>query len=218
MLKVRRSQQERSDGTCDKLRKATIALITERGYVNTTTIHISERAGVSRGALMHHYPTKIDLIADAAAEVWRGAIEEVRDLSEALSQGQLDISAFVDGIWNRVFPEETVNVTLDLMSAARSDEELHKRISVHLENLFKAYDQIADQAFANSGFSKDQQRVIVSLTTCTIRGLKLQEMMHPDPAMTKAIRDVLKVMLEQVLSSESKKSLLSNLNQNEKQG
>lgn len=208
MVQTRRSQEERRAETCAKLRAATIALIAERGYVNTTTVDISKRAGVSRGALMHHYPAKVDLIVDAAAEVWCQAIAEVRQLSEALSLGQLDTDAFVEGVWHRVFRKNSVTMTLDLMSAARSDQELRKRIAVHLQDLFQAYDEIADQAFARSGLSKDQRRVMVSLTTCTIRGLKLQEMMHPDPAMTQAIRDALKVMLEQILNSAEKTSLM----------
>ncbi len=199
MSKVRRSQEERRTETCARLRDATIALISERGYVNTTTIDISKRAGVSRGALLHHYPHKIDLIVDAAAHVWSDAIKQVRDLSEALSAGNVDLDAFVEGVWTRVFRASSVTMTLDLMSAARSDEELRERISVHLQNLFEAYDEIADQAFADSGLTKDQRRVLVSLTICTIRGLKLQELMHPNPAMTQAIRDALKVMLHNVL-------------------
>ena len=208
MTKKRRSQEERRTETCAKLREATIALIAERGYSNTTTVDISKRAGVSRGALLHHYPAKIDLIVDAAGEVWRNATAEVRHLSEALSHGELDTEAFVEGVWHRVFRRESVTMTLDLMSAARSDQELRKRIAVHLQNLFEAYDEIADQAFAGSGLSKDQRRVMVSLTTCTIRGLKLQELMHPDPAMTQAIRDALKAMLDHILSSAETSALL----------
>ena len=201
MTKPRRSQEDRRTETCARLRDATIALISERGYVNTTTIDISKRAGVSRGALLHHYPHKVDLIVEAAAYAWTDAIAQIRDLSQALSSGKLDVDSFVEGVWTRVFRASSVTMTLDLMSAARSDEQLRERISGHLQNLFEAYDEIAEQAFADSGLSKGQRRVLVSLTTCTIRGLKLQELMHPDPAMTQAIRDALKVMIINVLKT-----------------
>ena len=201
MTKPRRSQEDRRTETCARLRDATIALISERGYVNTTTIDISKRAGVSRGALLHHYPHKIDLIVEAAAYTWSDAIAQIRDLSQALSSGELDVDSFVEGVWTRVFRASSVTMTLDLMSAARSDEQLRERISGHLQDLFEAYDEIAEQAFADSGLSKGQRRVLVSLTTCTIRGLKLQELMHPDPAMTQAIRDALKVMITNVLKT-----------------
>ncbi len=208
MAKLRRSQEERRRETCVKLRSATIELIAERGYVNTTTTDISKRAGVSRGALLHHYPAKIDLIVDAAREMWRHAIVEVRNLSDALDAGHLDIDAFVEGVWSRAFQINFVNVALDLMSAARSDQELAERVSEPLDELFAAYDEIADQAFAKSGLSKNQRRVVVSLTTSTIRGLKFQEMMHPDPALAEAVRDALKTMLKQVLGSTDTISLL----------
>lgn len=208
MTKIRRSQNERRETTRAKLRHATVKMITQRGYVNTTTIDIAKEAGVSRGALLHHYASKTDLIVDAAAEVWNDAIEEVRALSEALSRGHLDIDAFVDGIWYRVFPESAVAVTLDLMSAARSDRELNDRISIHLKNLFEAYDQIAESAFSVTGLTVDQRRVMVFVTTCTIRGLKLQELMNPDPVMTRAVRDTLKVILDQVRSSSNFSNLL----------
>ena len=205
---ARRSQQQRRTETSAKLRKATIELIAEQGYVNTTTIEIAERAGVSRGALMHHYPAKIDLIADSACEVWSEAISQVRLLAQALSRGQLDVDTFVEGVWDRVFPKSAVIMTLDLVSAAKSDENLQERISPPLQELFEAYDQIAIQAFAETGLSTEQGRVIVSLTTCMIRGLKLQELMHPDPAMSQAILDALKVMLAQTLKSRDTLSML----------
>jgi len=204
----RQSQNERSALTCAKLRAATISLISDNGYVNTTCLDISKHAGVSRGALLHHYPAKIDLIVDAAACIWSQAIDEVRKLSEALGKGQLDIDAFVEGLWSRVFMDNVVTFTMDLTSAARSDKELHDRISVHLGDLFEAYDQIAQEAFASIGLSKEQQRVMVTLTNCTIRGLKLQELMHPDPAMTQAIKDALKMMLSHTLNSPERVSLL----------
>lgn len=205
---ARRSQQQRRTETSAKLRKATIELIAEQGYVNTTTMEIAERAGVSRGALMHHYPAKIDLISDSACEVWSEAIVQVRQLAQALSRGQLDIETFVEGVWDRVFPRSAVIMTLDLVSAARSDENLQNRISPPLQELFETYDQIAIQAFAETGLSTEQGRVIVSLTTCMIRGLKLQELMHPDPAMSQAILDALKVMLAQTLKSTDSLSMV----------
>lgn len=198
----RRSQEERSTETRARLCAATIALIAERGYVNTTTTDISTRAGVSRGALMHHYPSKIDLIVDAASGVWLSAIDEVRELSLALNAGDLDTDAFVDGVWNQVFRENSTMMTMDLVSAARSDKELHCRISVHLQNMFEAYDQIADTAFSKTGLPPEQRRIIVSLTTSAIRGLKVQELMHPDQQKTEAAREALKMMLKRLLESE----------------
>src|SRR5690606_2161173 len=61
--RVRRTQEERSADTQRRLMEATIEALDERGYARVTTSEIAERAGVSRGALAHHYATKEELVA-----------------------------------------------------------------------------------------------------------------------------------------------------------
>ena len=56
--RVRRTQEERSAATRAKLLDATIDCLIELGYAGTTTTLIAERAGVSRGAQLHHFPSK----------------------------------------------------------------------------------------------------------------------------------------------------------------
>ncbi len=54
----RRTQKERSEKTRNRIITATIKSLVEVGYRNTTTERILEKAGVSRGALQHHFPTR----------------------------------------------------------------------------------------------------------------------------------------------------------------
>jgi len=62
LLKPRRTQAERSETTRRKLIEAAIVLLRERGYGGLRTNEVSDRAGVSRGAQLHHFPTKYELI------------------------------------------------------------------------------------------------------------------------------------------------------------
>ena len=55
---TRRSQAERSASTRALLLDATIDSLVEDGYASTTTTGIADRAGVSRGAQMHHFASK----------------------------------------------------------------------------------------------------------------------------------------------------------------
>lgn len=61
----RRTQEERSATTRALLLDATIDCLIEFGYANTTTARVAERAGVSRGAQVHHFTTKTALLAEA---------------------------------------------------------------------------------------------------------------------------------------------------------
>ena len=62
---ARRTQQQRTEETQAALLDATIACLHEVGYAATSTTLVSERAGVSRGAQTHHYPTKTQLVVAA---------------------------------------------------------------------------------------------------------------------------------------------------------
>ncbi len=48
-----------------RLLEATVDCLVERGFAGTSTTLVSERAGVSRGAQLHHFPTKNDLVVAA---------------------------------------------------------------------------------------------------------------------------------------------------------
>src|SRR3954466_5889986 len=62
---VRVPQEERSRAMRARLMDATIDCLVEHGFGGTSTTLISERAGVSRGAQLHHFPTKNDLVVAA---------------------------------------------------------------------------------------------------------------------------------------------------------
>jgi AcrR family transcriptional regulator len=91
---------EQSDATRSALLAAARRLFTERGYAATSTNEIVERAGVTRGALYHHFPAKYDLFravfeqleAELADQVARAALAG----SDALEQLRLGCRAFLD--------------------------------------------------------------------------------------------------------------------------
>jgi AcrR family transcriptional regulator len=54
---VREPQQDRSRVTRKRLLEATVRCLAELGWSGTTVLVVAERAGVSRGAAQHHFPT-----------------------------------------------------------------------------------------------------------------------------------------------------------------
>jgi AcrR family transcriptional regulator len=91
---------EQSDATRSALLASARRLFTEHGYAATSTNEIVERAGVTRGALYHHFPAKYDLFravfeqleAELADQVAREALAG----SDALEQLRLGCRAFLD--------------------------------------------------------------------------------------------------------------------------
>jgi len=91
---------EQSDATRSTLLSVARGLFTEHGYATTSTNEIADRAGVTRGALYHHFAAKDDLFravfeqleAEIAEQVARAALAG----SDPLEQLRLGCRAFLD--------------------------------------------------------------------------------------------------------------------------
>jgi AcrR family transcriptional regulator len=126
--KPRRTQAERTAATRAALLDATIECLVEDGYAGTTTTRIVERAGVSRGAQVHHFPTKAELVAEAVRHLAERRAEEI--LAEALqvpARGRLRFERVLDLLW-RIHMGPLFAASVELWVAARSDEVLRERL------------------------------------------------------------------------------------------
>jgi AcrR family transcriptional regulator len=123
----RRTQAQRSAMTRDALLDATIACVVEYGYVNTTTSRVAERAGVSRGAQVHHFPTKADLVHEAVGHLAQRRIEQVRTGVIAAAAGAEPIAAVLDLLWES-HRGDLFDAGLELWIAARTDPPLRSRM------------------------------------------------------------------------------------------
>jgi len=126
--KPRRTQEERSATTRARLLDATIDCLSELGYANTTTTEIAKRAGLSRGAQLHHFPTKAELVTTAVDHLFTRRTDEFRAAFATLPSGTNRTAAAIDLLWSMV-SGPTFYAWLELVVAARSDAELETTVS-----------------------------------------------------------------------------------------
>lgn len=125
----RRTQEERSTATRRVILEATIDALVELGYADTSTTAIAERAGVSRGAQLHHYPTKAELVAAAVEHLAERISEELATDVERRRSGQGDgdlihpVASSIDSLWRR-YSSPLFQAWVELWVAARTDEHL----------------------------------------------------------------------------------------------
>lgn len=127
MAVARRTQAERREATQAAILNATIECLIEEGYANTTTTKVVERAGVSRGAQVHHFPTKASLVAAAVAHLADLRAEEIASELEELPGGKKRLPAALDLLWH-VHNGPLFEAALELWVAARSDPELRAEL------------------------------------------------------------------------------------------
>ena len=130
----RRTQAERTEATRAKLLDATLECLAELGYAGTTTTEVSRRAGVSRGAQLHHFPTRADLVAAAARQVLAARVREVTVALGALPAGRERIQSVIDLLWG-IFQSPTLVAWHELVMAGRTDPELGREVAAITDEL-----------------------------------------------------------------------------------
>jgi AcrR family transcriptional regulator len=173
----RRSQAERSAATRDALLDATIACLVEDGYANTTTSRVAERAGVSRGAHLHHFQTRQALVAAAMERLAERRGAELLAAAEDLPQGRERLVQGLDLLWAS-YANPLFQAALDLWSHARTDADLRERLVPVERRLDRQTLAITRQLFPAIAEQPDFDRLI-ELAVSTIRGLALLDTLHP---------------------------------------
>jgi AcrR family transcriptional regulator len=121
--KTRRTQEERSTETRRRVLDATIDCLWRYGYSRTTTTLIAEHAGVSRGAQLHHFPTKEELVISAVDHLFSVRIAEFKEAFAKLPPAADRQSAAIDLLWS-MFTGSTFYAWLELTVASRTDKHL----------------------------------------------------------------------------------------------
>jgi AcrR family transcriptional regulator len=110
--------------------EATIECLVELGYGATTTLEVERRAGVSRGARIHHFPTKAQLLTSAVDHLYVQLGAHYEQAFGHPQTGTSDVERLVSGLrvlWS-VYLQPGYVAVLELSMAARTDEELRSRL------------------------------------------------------------------------------------------
>lgn len=106
-----------------RLLEATVELLVERGWSGTSTTLVSKRAGVSRGAQLHHFPTKNDLVLAAVEHLSEVRGRELAEAATKLPTGRRRTRAVLEMLAEH-FTSPVFTAALELWVAARTDETL----------------------------------------------------------------------------------------------
>jgi AcrR family transcriptional regulator len=163
---ARTPQAVRSARTRTRLLDATVECLSELGYARTTTTEVCRRAGVSRGAQLHHFPTKVELVAAAIEHAFE---QRMAAYAEALADAPPDadrIQLSIDVLW-AMFSGPACDAYIELAVAARTDDELRpyahavsERHRVAVEELFQS---LLDPATASSPFADVASKFLLAL-------------------------------------------------------
>ncbi|MBG0511647.1 TetR/AcrR family transcriptional regulator [Agrobacterium leguminum] len=174
MQKKRRTQAERSAETKEKILQATIDLLFEQGNARLTTALVDERAGVSSGARVHHYPAKIDLVVAATGHTYELAAQLGRQRALSARNSPEPLREYVKDCLSIYFDWPFI-AALEVVITARTDEVLMERLRPVLENFHGAMKATWIETFVATGYTPSEAEEELALTLNLIRGMAVNK-------------------------------------------
>ncbi len=193
-MELRRTQEERSATTRARLLDATVAALIESGYAGTTTTEVCARAGLSRGAQLHHFPTRADLVVNAVAHLAKRRADEVRrDFAGAASSGDR-LARALDAVFTS-FSGPLFYAALELWVASRSDAELRKCLVRFERGVGRAMAELWHELAPPDDERAELFQDLLELTFHVVRGMALQRILRQDDSERRRLFEVWKRMV-----------------------
>nr|WP_154597556.1 TetR family transcriptional regulator [Aeromicrobium senzhongii] len=169
-----------------RLLEATVDSLVELGWAGTSTTIVSQRAGVSRGAQLHHFPSKQDLVVAAVEYIAERRREELFvDLDLLPEQGRT--RAVLDLLAGQ-FTSPVFLAALELWVAARTDPDLQAKVAPFERRVGRETHARAVELLQVDE-SRGRNRQLVQATLDLLRGLGLAATLTDDSARRASILD-----------------------------
>ncbi|MEO6700329.1 MAG: TetR/AcrR family transcriptional regulator [Jatrophihabitantaceae bacterium] len=191
-------QQARAVATRRRLLEATLRVLFDRGYADTTTTAVCEQAGVSRGAQLHHFPSKAELVRASIEYLAIRRADEIRAEAAAIPAGGDRIAAALE-LLERSFTGRLFVVALEVWVAARTDPELRDALAPLESRIGRELFGLTVDVLAVDG-SDPQVRQAVQLTLDLMRGFGVSALLSDDRQRRKRLLAWHAEQLRQLLS------------------
>jgi AcrR family transcriptional regulator len=201
-VRRRRTQAERTDATKRKLIDSAIKVMRERGYDGLTTLEVAEVAGVSRGALLHHFPSRHDLVV--------ATMKYMNDLILAESRRRADDAAGgatepIEGVIRDAkdfFFSDFFFVSLAIAVGDAREEDLRRQTAPLSRDSRFAVEAAWLDAFVARGVERELASRILALTLSIVRGFSIRVFIDDDRKRFDEVLDTWKDMVRRYISAQ----------------
>lgn len=171
----RRTQAERRAATRAALLDAAIESLAEEGYARTTLRRIAERAGVTRGAVEHHFGSKAELLGETTRHIRTKAAETL--LAQA-SPNEPSIERRSEQVLDRMWDLYTgplFQAALELLVAARTDCELRDHRAPAQNDMARLFERGAPLVYPELA-GRQGLTELIATGEATVSGLALRSL------------------------------------------
>lgn len=184
--------------TRERLIQAALDEIHDRGLHGATTQEIAKRAEVSRGALLHHFPSREALIVACMEASLEDGTRQIQEMAHKVRTEEVTLEAFLDFLWG-LFSGRFFYLALEMTSAARNDDSLRAPMTPIVKRFHEALDTIWVEFCHPGARTPVQARVILNMTLCLFRGMGIQTILRTDTPYYDELLKAWKVLLPDMI-------------------
>ncbi len=182
-----RTRQERTADSRALILDAAVACLVEHGYAGASTLVIQAKAGVSRGRLLHHFPSRDGLLVAAAQHLASTRLAQTEERAARVLADQPDTPERVDRcvelLWS-TFQEPHFWAAMELWTAARSNSALRTALRPEERRLRTAIRSVSDRIWGPEVCARPQYPQLRELLFTSMRGVALAYAFEDRPPAT----------------------------------
>ncbi len=190
-------QAQKSASTRNLIVEAAIRCFVELGYARTTTTVIAEKAGLSRGAMLHHFPSKIDVVRAAVDHLHA---KRLRALRKAMSKEPADgdhVRQGVETYWAHVNHPLFV-AFFELAVAARTDRELAEILRPAQESFEREWHAVTLEVFPEWRGKGENFDLAFDLSRYVLEGMAISFLTHKETERDKRVLEYLQQKIKEL--------------------
>ena len=193
--RLHRPQAERTAETRAKSIDAAISCLHRLGFASTSLALVAETAAISRGAMLHHFPSKTELMLAVVRNVFERDGEYYREVARTLSPQQW-MQTLAATVWEAVSRPSGVAV-MEIMLASRSDPDLSEKLRALQQQIdIEAHAWVVERSQAVGVTLHQQNDAIHRLFVAAARGLAMEELVMKNRGEIAKSLDVMSQILQ----------------------
>ena len=172
---VRRTQAERTAATRERIVRAVVESIAEIGFQKTTANEITRRAGVTWGAVQHHFGGKDGILAAVLQESFeRFAVRLAEVPTEGASLAER-VSAFVDIAWAH-FGSPDYRSTFEILLNYTQDTD--DGLPIWESEMLRAWNRVWSKIFADVSLPRRKTVALQAFSISVVSGMAALAMLR----------------------------------------
>ncbi len=172
----RRSHAERTAATRRLVIGAVVECITDVGFQRTTAAEITRRAGVTWGAVQHHFGGKDGLLIAVLEDSFSRFAERLEDIPVESTSLEERVSLFVERAWEH-FRSRHYRSTFEILLGYLGGHDIDADTSWR-EHMFTMWDEVWAKLFADASVKRPRRLLLEHYTVSVLSGLASTAMLQ----------------------------------------